>query len=92
MDWPLVILFGWEDARRTSAVAAAFIFLNSAAGLAGNAMRISALPPQIPILAAAVAAGALAGSWLGVGRLPRARLLQALGLVLLVAGAKLVFT
>ncbi len=53
--------------------------------------RRSGLPPQLPILAGAVAIGALLGTWLGVERLPRERLLQALGLVLAVAGAKLLF-
>jgi len=88
---PLIILFGWETPRHTSGVAAGFILLNSAAGLAGNFAAMGALPAELPLLAAAVAAGALLGTWLGVERLPRERLLQALGLVLVVAGAKLVF-
>ena len=88
---PLIILFGWEDARRTSGVAAGFIFVNSLAGLAGNMASVRALPGELPVLVAAVAAGALVGTWLGAGRLPKARLLQGLGLVLVIAGAKLVF-
>ena len=86
---PLIILFGWEDARRTSGVAAAFILVNSAAGLLGNAAGMRHLPPELPVLAAAVAIGALLGTWLGVSRLPRRRLLQALGVVLVIAGLKL---
>jgi uncharacterized membrane protein YfcA len=89
---PLIILFGWEEPRRTSGVAAAFIFLNSAAGLAGNFAGLEALPPELPIFVAAVAAGALLGIWGGVSRLPRKRLLQALGLVLVIAGLKLLLT
>ncbi|HLL31219.1 MAG TPA: sulfite exporter TauE/SafE family protein [Allosphingosinicella sp.] len=89
---PLIILLGWEDARRTSGVAAGFIFVNSLAGLAGNLASVRSLPGELPILIAAVAAGALAGTWLGAGRLPKLRLLQGLGLVLAIAGAKLVFT
>jgi uncharacterized membrane protein YfcA len=88
---PLIILFGWEDARKTSGVAAGFIFINSLAGLAGNAASVQALPGQLPILAAAVAAGALVGTWLGANRLPKPRLLQGLGLVLIIAGVKLIF-
>ena len=88
---PLIILFGWEDARRTSGVAAGFILLNSAAGLAGNGAAVLGLPPELPWFVVAVAAGALVGTWLGAGRLPKPRLLQGLGLVLAVAGAKLVF-
>jgi uncharacterized membrane protein YfcA len=88
---PLIILFGWETPRHTSGVAAGFILLNSIAGLAGNFSAVRGLPPELPILAGAVAAGALLGTWLGVERLPRERLLQALGLVLIVAGYKLIF-
>lgn len=89
---PLIILFGWEEARRTSGVAAAFIFLNSAAGLAGNVAGLRALPAELPVFAGAVAAGAALGIWAGLWRLPRPRLLQGLGLVLVIAGAKLIFT
>ena len=88
---PLIILFGWETPRHTSGVAAGFILLNSLAGLAGNLAAVRALPGEMPILIGAVAAGALLGTWLGVERLPRERLLQALGLVLAVAGFKLIF-
>ena len=88
---PLIILFGWEDTRRTSGVVAGFIFVNSAAGLAGNLAAVRALPGELPILLAAVAAGALLGTWLGSVRLPKSRLLQGLGLVLVIAGAKLIF-
>lgn len=89
---PLIILLGWEDTRRTSGIAAAFIFINSAAGLAGNVTSIGHLPDELPLYAAVVGVGALAGSWLGSKQLDKERLLQGLGLVLLIAGAKLVFT
>ncbi len=89
---PLIILFGWEDARRTSGVVAGFILLNSIAGLAGNAASIGALPEELPIFAAAVLAGGLVGTWLGAGRLPKPKLLQWLGVVLVIAGAKLILT
>jgi hypothetical protein len=88
---PLVILFGWESARRTSGIAAGFIFLNSVAGLAGNLAAVQALPSELPWLVAAVAVGALVGTWLGSAWLPKSRLLQGLGVVLVVAGAKLIF-
>jgi uncharacterized membrane protein YfcA len=89
---PLIILFGWEDARRTSGVVAGFIFVNSIAGLAGNVASVRSLPAELPLFAGAVVLGALAGTWLGIGRLPKPRLLQGLGLVLVIAGAKLIFT
>lgn len=89
---PLIILNAWEEPRHTSGVVAAFIFLNSVAGLAGNFASVGHLPHELPLFLAAVAAGALLGTWLGVERLPRPWLLRALGFVLLVAGAKLLFT
>ncbi len=89
---PLIILFGWENARKTAGVAAAFIVLNSAAGLLGNLASVQRLPAELPILAGAVFAGALLGSWLGVSRLPHHRLLQGLALVLVIAGLKLLLT
>ena len=89
---PLIILFGWEDARRTSGVVAGFILVNSIAGLAGNVASVRSLPAELPFFAGAVVLGALAGTWLGIGRLPKPRLLQGLGLVLVIAGAKLIFT
>lgn len=89
---PLILLSRWETPHRTSGVAALFIFVNSAAGLAGNAASVRSLPSEIPWFLAAVASGALIGTWLGARRLPRRRLEQALGLVLLVAGAKLVLS
>lgn len=88
---PLIILFRWEDARRTSGVAAGFILLNSIAGLAGNVASVRAIPAELPVLAVAVLSGGLVGTWLGAGRLPKPRLLQWLGLVLVIAGAKLLF-
>ena len=88
---PILILMGWADARRTSGIAAGFILVNSIAGLAGNVASMHALPRELPIFAGAVVAGAVVGTWLGTGRLPKSRLLQGLGLVLVIAGAKMIF-
>jgi uncharacterized membrane protein YfcA len=89
---PLIILMAWEEPRHTSGVVAAFVFLNSAAGLAGNTVSFGQLPHELPLFLLAVGAGALIGTWLGVERLPRPWLLRTLGLVLTIAGAKLLFT
>jgi uncharacterized membrane protein YfcA len=89
---PLILLFAWETPRRTSGVAALFILVNSVAGLAGNLSSLRALPAELPWFAGAVLAGALVGTWMGVARLPRQRLLQALGVVLVIASGKLLLT
>ena len=89
---PLIILNAWEEPRRTSGVVASFILLNSVAGLAGNFSSVGHLPRELPLFLAAVGAGAVLGTWLGVERLPRPWLLRTLGAVLAIAGAKLLFT
>jgi uncharacterized membrane protein YfcA len=89
---PLIILNAWEEPRHTSGVVAAFIFLNSAAGLAGNISSVGYLPQELLLFLGAVFGGALLGTWLGVERLPRPWLLRTLGAVLTVAGTKLLFT
>jgi uncharacterized membrane protein YfcA len=88
---PLLILFGWADARHTSGIAAGFILLNSVAGLAGNLASVQSLPAELPYFVGSVIVGAIVGTWLGTRRLPKKRLLQGLGLVLVIAGAKLIF-
>jgi uncharacterized protein len=87
---PLILFFGWEEPRKASGVAALFILTNSTAGLLGNVKSVGALPPELPWFVAAVLVGAIAGTSLGISKLPAKRLLQALGLVMLVASSKLV--
>lgn len=89
---PIILLFGWEAIRKTSGVAAAFILCVSIAGLAGNLSSVGKLPAELPWFIGAVLGGSLIGTKLGLSGLPAPRLLQALGLVLIVAGAKLIFS
>lgn len=86
---PLLLFLAWTQPKPTSGVAAVFILCNSAAGLLGNLASVSVLPPDLPLYAAAVLSGALLGTTLGI-RLQAPLVLKALGLVLLVAGLKLV--
>ena len=87
---PLILLMRWAEPRTTAGVAAAFIFVNSAAGLAGKLSVVRDLPSTMPIYASAVLVGGLIGSYLGAVRLPRTALIRLLGLVLVLAGGKLV--
>jgi len=89
---PLLLLFNWTTMRGSAAIAAAFILLNSIAGLAGYATTAAAWPPGIPLLVATAFAGALLGSELGVRQLAPWRLRQVLCVVLLIAGAKMIAT
>lgn len=89
---PLILLLGWEGARRTSGVSAGFILCVSIAGLLGSLSGVGRLPSELPLLIGAVVFGAVVGTHVGIARLPPRRLLQALGAVLVVASAKLAFT
>ncbi len=86
---PLILLAGWEEARKTAGIAAAFIFVNSAAGLLGQYHGLAKLPDNIGWLITAVAIGGFIGSSLSASRLPRTALLRLLAIVLVIAGGKL---
>jgi uncharacterized membrane protein YfcA len=86
---PLLVLSGWEEIRRTAGASAAFILANSIAGLLGQVLGGHPVPAQAALLAPVALAGGLYGSWLGARRLPSNTLRRLLGLVLLVAAAKL---
>lgn len=86
---PLILCLGWSDTRSASGVAAVFILCNSIAGLAGNLTILQSLPADLPIYACAVALGAILGTTLGIHWRP-ALILRVLGLVLGIAGAKMI--
>ena len=86
---PLLLFFAWAEPKQASGVAAVFIFANSISGLAGNAASLQQLPSGLPLFAAAVLVGATVGTTLGI-KLPARLVLRSLGLVLVVAGAKLI--
>jgi uncharacterized membrane protein YfcA len=85
---PILLFLGWSNPKVASGVAAVFILCNSAAGLSGNFASVQALPATLPLFAGSVLAGALVGTTLGI-RFNAAVILKALGLVLIVAGFKL---
>lgn len=89
---PLLLFMGWAETRQTGGVAATFILVNSAAGLAGNPSSLSHIPPQLPLWATAAVVGGLIGSELGSHRLGTPAFRRLLGVVLVVAGAKLIFS
>jgi uncharacterized protein len=88
---PLILMMGWAETRATSAVAAAFILVNSISGLLGHMSSISRLPSSLPIWGVAVVVGGWVGAEYGSKRLPTPVLRQLLSLVLVVAGLKMVF-
>lgn len=89
---PVILLMGWEATRRTSGISAGFILCVSLAGLAGNLSSVGRLPVELPWFIAAVAVGAVIGTRFGVSKLDPGRLRQALGVVLIIASAKIALT
>lgn len=88
---PILILGRWAGQKTTAAVSAAFIFVNSAAGLAGTLNHSRGLDENVWFFAMAALAGGLAGASLGAGRLNSFILKKILGFVLLLAALKLFF-
>ena len=90
---PILVLFRLEDPKRTAAAASAFILVNSITGLAAQATHgaLSRLPSTVPLLVIVVAGGGLLGSWLVANRLSARGLRIALGIVLTVSGARLLY-
>lgn len=87
---PLVMMLGWAETRQAAAISASFNLLNSAAALAGVWATVTALPSQLPVWLAAVAFGALVGSWMGSRYLKPTSLRVLLAVLLFVAGARMI--
>jgi hypothetical protein len=89
---PLLLFLRWTSMRNNAAIAAAFILVNSVAGLAGYALGGQAWPGDITWLVLAALAGGVIGSELAVRRLAPVQLKKLLGVVLVIAGAKMIAT
>lgn len=89
---PLMLFLGWARVKETAAVSVVFILVNSVAGLLGNAGSTRHFPPLAFALLAAAAAGGAIGSYYGSSRLAPSAIKRLLAAVLLIAGAKLVFS
>ena len=86
---PLLLLLGWAGVKKTAAVSAGFIVLNSASGLAAHLLKSTPDYSLLGVLAAAVIVGGGLGSYAGAARLSPAVLQKLLGAVLLAASFKL---
>lgn len=89
---PLLLFLRWANMRTTAAISAAFILVNSVAGLAGLLSAGVKLPGGLPWMMLAALGGAIVGSELAVRRLAPVRLRQLLGVVLVIAAVKMVVT
>jgi uncharacterized membrane protein YfcA len=88
---PLLLFAHWMPTREASGTSVAFVWINSLTGLAGLLHSGQSLPTMLPLWLGVVALGALLGTQLGLQWLPVRGLRRALGVVLLIAAAKLLF-
>ena len=88
---PLLLFAHWMPTREASGTSVAFVWINSLTGLAGLLHATGTLPVALPMWLGVVAVGALIGTQLGLQWLPVRHLRRALGVVLLIAAAKLLF-
>jgi len=89
---PLLLLFRWADIKMISGIAAAFILVNSIAGLLGVITSASTLPSALPYWAVAAVAGGYIGAEYGSKRLGNPAIQKLLAVVLVVAGVKMIAT
>src|SRR6266849_5888222 len=87
---PVLLLMHWTTTKETSGVAAAFILVNSVAGLLGHVSAVSFVSNDITYWAPAALIGGWVGTELGTRVLPIAGIRRWLSVVLVLAGLKLI--
>src|SRR5713101_322675 len=87
---PVLLLMRWTTTKETSGVSAAFILVNSIAGLLGHVSAVSFVANDITFWAPAALIGGWIGTELGTRVLPVAGIRRWLSVVLLLAGLKLI--
>jgi uncharacterized protein len=87
---PLLLFFHWAEMKTISGIAAAFILVNSIAGLLGVLTSAPALPAALPFWGVAAVAGGYLGAEYGSRRLGNPAIQKLLAVVLVIAGAKMI--
>lgn len=88
---PILLLFNWAETKVISGVAAAFILANSIAGLGGVLLKQPTLPAGLAVWAVAAVLGGWLGAEYGSKKLANPTIRKLLALVLLFAGAKMLW-
>jgi uncharacterized membrane protein YfcA len=88
---PLLLWMNWATIRQTSGIAAAFIFVNSVAGLLGHWSSVAYLPDYVLYLGGAAVLGGLIGSRIGSRKASLILIRGLLSVVLVIAAMKLIF-
>jgi len=89
---PLLILFSWVTIKESIPIAAAFILINSIAALTGYFSANTEIPDGIPLLVVVAVFGAIIGTELAKRKLASKELKVMLGIVLVIAGFKMILT
>lgn len=89
---PLLLFIPWATTKQASGVSAAFILVNSIAGLLGVMTKVPTLPGEVGFWVLAATVGGFIGSELGTKKLGNQTLRRLLALVLVVAGLKMILT
>ena len=89
---PLLLFFRWAEVKVVSGIAAAFILVNSIAGLLGGMAAAPQLPAGLPFWGVAAVAGGFVGAEYGSKRLGNPTIRKLLAVVLAIAGAKMIAT
>lgn len=89
---PLIILLNWADMKKTAAVSALFIFVNSLAGLAGLFVKGFEYKNEMGLMILIAFTGGIIGSYFGAKKFESTLLNKLLAIVLIIAIVKLIIT
>jgi uncharacterized membrane protein YfcA len=89
---PVLLLLKWTDQKQTAAISAAFIFVNSVAGLGGQLIKGFEFNSHMLAYVGVAFAGGICGAYLGALKFPQTLLKNVLACVLALAAYKLIFT
>ena len=88
---PVLLLLKWTDQKQTAAISAAFIFVNSVAGLGGQLTKGFEFNGHMVAYVGIAFAGGICGAYFGALKFPQTVLKNTLACVLALAAYKLIF-
>ncbi|NDP27458.1 MAG: sulfite exporter TauE/SafE family protein [Flavobacterium sp.] len=89
---PIILLMHWADMKKTAAISALFIFVNSIAGFAGLFTKGFEFKTEMGLMIVLALIGGILGSYFGANKFRSEFLNKILAVVLLLASIKLIFT
>ncbi|WP_316758287.1 sulfite exporter TauE/SafE family protein [Pedobacter aquatilis] len=89
---PVLLMLKWTDQKQTAAISAAFIFVNSVAGLGGQLVKGFEFNSHMLAYVGVAFIGGICGAYFGALKFPQTVLKNVLAGVLALAAYKLLFT